>query len=175
MEYEFELTFKINDVICDHDHIMMQLGKAGCTDALVGLGVAGHVRLEFVREAKNASEAVLSAIADVKKALPLASLVEACPDLVGLTDVADMVGVTRQNMRKLMITHSDRFPSPVHGGSTSIWHLAEILDFMQERKLSMPIFIHEVARATMQVNIVKERLMHETPMTRDVEKFLAAC
>ena len=35
---------------------------------------------------------------------PGATLTEADPDLVGLTDVADILGCTRQNMRRLMVT-----------------------------------------------------------------------
>lgn len=174
MEYEFKLTFKINTEDCDHDSIMSLLGEAGCTDALVGLGVAGHIGLEFIREASCARTAVWSAIADVRKALPLAKMVEACPDLVGLTDVAEMVGVSRQNMRKLMTTHPDNFPSPVHGGSTSIWHLADILDFMEKRNLAAPSPMLEVARTTMQINLAKERLLHKASLSREVEKFLAA-
>ena len=107
MQYEFKLSFKIAASEGDHDQIMMKLADADCTDALVGLGVGGHVSLEFIREANSALEAMLQAIEDVRQALPSAQLIEACPDLVGLTDVADIVGVSRQNMRKLMITHAE--------------------------------------------------------------------
>jgi hypothetical protein len=41
-----------------------------------------------------------------RKRDPGAELVEASPDFVGLTDVADLVGCSRQNIRKLMLTHS---------------------------------------------------------------------
>jgi hypothetical protein len=43
------------------------------------------------------------ASSDVRAALPEAILIEAAPDYVGLSDVADSVGVTRQNLRKLML------------------------------------------------------------------------
>jgi predicted DNA-binding transcriptional regulator AlpA len=56
-----------------------------------------------------------------------AKLIEAAPDFVGLTDVADLVGVTRQNMRKLMLSHATTFPTPVHQGSASVWHLADVM------------------------------------------------
>jgi hypothetical protein len=70
---------------------------------LIGVGQAGRIALDFTREANTAFEAVSSAIADVKQAIPGAKLVEATPDLVGLTDVADIIGCSRQYMRKLMI------------------------------------------------------------------------
>lgn len=59
---------------------MNELGKAGCTDALVSLGIAGQVRFEFFREALSAEAASLSATNDVRLALPEAKLVETGPD-----------------------------------------------------------------------------------------------
>ena len=174
MEYEFKLTFKIAESECDHDQIMLKLAEADCTDALVGLGVGGHVGMEFMRDAPSALDAMLQAIADVRGALPSAQLIEASPDLVGLTDVADIVGVSRQNIRKLMIKHADRFPSPVHVGTTSIWHLADVLHFMQEREMASPLNVYEVARATLQLNVVKEKLLHASWFNPDVEKQLKA-
>jgi len=40
----------------------------------------------------------------------------AAADLVGLTDVAEMAGVTRQNMRKLMLAHVESFLPTGAGG-----------------------------------------------------------
>jgi hypothetical protein len=54
--------------------------------------------------------AVLSTQADVHRAVPSAKLIEVAPDLVGLTDVAEIIGVSRQNMRKLMLAHPSVFP-----------------------------------------------------------------
>ena len=82
MEFEFKLTYKLPVNQSDAD-LMTRLGEEGCTDALVGLGVAGQVGLEFVRKASTAEEAVLAAIEDVKRALPDAKLIEARPDFVG--------------------------------------------------------------------------------------------
>src|SRR5439155_384770 len=81
-----------------------RLGAAGCDDALVGIGQPGRIALEFTREAHSAEAALVSALTDVKRAIPSARLIEAAPDFVGLTDVAEVVGMTRQNMRKLMIS-----------------------------------------------------------------------
>jgi hypothetical protein len=71
----------------------------------------------FTREAESAKRAIVSALEDVKKAIPAAKLIEAGPDLVGLADVADMLGMSRQNMRKLMLVHAANFPAPVHAES----------------------------------------------------------
>lgn len=78
MEFEFKLTYKLPADQADADLLMTRLGEQGCTDALVGLGVAGQLGLEFVREASTAEKAIHAALEDVKRALPLLpALVEA--------------------------------------------------------------------------------------------------
>src|SRR5665213_2312679 len=55
------------------------------------------------------------------------------PDYVGLTDIADLVGMSRQNLRKLMVSHLD-FPTPVHTATHSqVWHLETVLQWLQAR------------------------------------------
>jgi hypothetical protein len=105
MEYVFTLKYVLVDSDDNLDEIVERLGEAGCDDALVGIGQPGRLALEFTREAENAAAAVRSALAGVRMAVPSARLIEAAPDLVGLTDVAGIVGVSRQNMRKLMLAH----------------------------------------------------------------------
>lgn len=159
MEFEFKLTYKLPESLADEDELMTRLGEAGCTDALVGLGVAGLVGLEFTREAATAEEAILSALEDVKRALPQARLIEAGPDFVGLTDVAELVGLSRQNIRKLWLNNESTFPSPVHAGAASVWHLAQALQFLSDRQYGFADNIHEVARMTMKLNIARQRSM----------------
>ena len=157
MEYTFNLKFQLSREDCDHDDLVERLGAAGCDDALVGVGQPGRIALEFTREANNAQEALVSALVDVKRAIPSAKLVEAAPDFVGLTDVAEMVGVSRQNMRKLMVSHFISFPAPVHEGTAAIWHLADVLAWLQAKgdyKVEQTVL--EVARTAMQINLAKE-------------------
>ena len=157
MEYTFTLKYQLADGECDSEALVERLGEAGCDDALVGIGLPGRLALEFTREAVDAGEAVRSALADVRRAAPSARLIEAAPDLVGLSDVAEIVGVSRQNMRKLMLAHPGSFPAPMHEGSTSIWHLADVLGWMQAKGgYALPMSILDVARAALQVNAAKE-------------------
>lgn len=83
MEFEFKLTYKLPDNEFDEDQVMARLSAEDCTDALVGLGLPGQLSLEFVREASTAEEASMSAITDVKRALPNATLIEAAPNFEG--------------------------------------------------------------------------------------------
>lgn len=157
MEYTFTLKYRLADDDRDTDAFVERLGEAGCDDALVGIGQPGRLALEFTREAADADEAVRSALADVRRAVPSARLIEVAPDLVGLTDVADIVGVSRQNMRKLMLAHPGSFPAPVHEGSASIWHLADVLAWLQARgSYALTKDVLEVARVALQVNVAKE-------------------
>ena len=157
MEYTFTVKYQLSLEDSDLDAMVERLGAAGCDDAIVGVGQSGRLALEFTREAVTAEEAVRSALADVSRAVPSARLIEVAPDLVGLTDVADLVGVSRQHMRKLMLAHPASFPAPVHEGSASIWHLAEVLTWLvANARYTLPTRVLDVAKAAWQVNAVKE-------------------
>lgn len=162
MEYTFTLKYQLSGADADQEALVERLGEAGCDDALPGIGLPGRLALAFTREAGSADAAIRSALADVSRAVPRAQLIEVSPDLAGLTDVADVVGVSRQNMRKLMLAHSATFPVPVHEGSTSLWHLADVLSWLHDRGYDVARDTLEVARAAMQANIAKEqeRLRH---------------
>lgn len=174
MEYTFTLKYQLSDQDCSHGDIVERLGAAGCDDALVGVGQPGRIALEFTREADSAEAALVSALADVKRAIPAAKLIEAAPDFVGLTDVAEMLGMSRQNMRKLMVTHATSFPSPVHEGSAAVWHLANVLSWLQA-KGDYPIdrSTVEVAAAVMQINLAKESRQLLSRVQREVGELVA--
>lgn len=157
MEYLFTLNYLLPADDCDSDALVERLGAAGCTDVLAGIGLAGRLALEFSREAASGEAALLSALGDIKRLIPQARLVEASPDIVGLSDIADIVGVSRQNMRKLMLSHASSFPLAIHEGSASLWHLAEVLSWLHARggyELEHPVI--EVARVAQHVNTAKE-------------------
>lgn len=157
MEYLFTLNYLLPAEDCDTLQLVERLGAADCTDVLVGTGVAGRLALEFSREAESAEAALLGALGDIKRIIPEARLVEASPDFVGLSEIAEIVGVSRQNMRKLMLGHAESFPLAIHEGSTSLWHLAEVLSWLDSKggyPLKHPVI--EVARVAQQVNAAKE-------------------
>jgi hypothetical protein len=174
MEYEFTLSFKLAASEADTDTLIERLGAAGFDDALVGIGQSGRIALNFTREAGSAQVAMVSALRDVRKAIPDARLVEAGPDLVGLTDIAELVGVTRQNMRKLSLAYPDSFPVPVHSGSVALWHLVHVLRWLSDRggyEIEPPIM--EVAGVAMQINLVKEAALIERRFRREVRDLVA--
>ena len=158
-EYEFTLKFKFSDVSVNPENYIEDLAQAGCDDALIGIGQKGRIALNFNREADSALNALCSAIEQVKSVIPKAQLIEATPDLVGLADIAEVMGYSRQNMRQLMLNNQASFPLPVHEGSSAIWHLASVLDWLKESKsYAIDDSLRDLARATMQLNLSKEAL-----------------
>ncbi|HDZ39239.1 MAG TPA: DNA-binding protein [Marinobacter sp.] len=155
-DFEFSLTFAIPETIA-LDEIEERLFKAGCDDAIIGFGQKGRLGLNFTREAVSAETAILSALRDVKQAFPQARLVEAAPDLVGISDMAKLLGFSRQNMRKLIIAHQASFPLPLHEGASAIWHLADVLLWLSDkRNRSISPSLLAVARVSMGVNLARE-------------------
>lgn len=174
MEYDFVLRFKLADADAVGDDVVERLGEAGCDDATVGVGVPGRVALMFTREASSAKQAIVSALEDVKRALPDAELIEVSPDLAGLTDIAELVGVSRQNMRKLMTSHATTFPAPVHDGTTALWHLASVLEWLNTRDgYAIDKHLLDIARVAMQINLAKELQLLSQPVEKRIRALVA--
>ncbi|MDM5177206.1 DNA-binding protein [Massilia sp. DJPM01] len=174
MYFIFELTYQLSSDDDNHDEIVGRLGEEGCTDALVGIGHPGRIALDFSREADSAFAAMTSALADVKRAIPTAQLIEVRPDIVGLTDIAEFAEVSRQNMRKLAYNNADTFPVPVHAGSTTLWHLDDVLRWMMPRA-TYPIEpgTLEVASIAKQLNFAIQARQIEPALFRQVQALLA--
>lgn len=154
-QYEFVLKFEVPKLE-DPSALVEQLYAAGCDDALIGTGQAGRLALDFTREAASAIEAITSAIDDVKRVIPTAILIEATPDLVGLTDIAEIMGCSRQNIRKIAVA-SEGFPSPMHEGVASLWHLNKVLPWFKARgRYKVEASLLEVSEVTMQINVMKQ-------------------
>jgi hypothetical protein len=172
--YEFALRFALPPGVEHSDELIERLGDAGCDDALIGVGHAGRIALEFDRGADSARDAILGAIGQVAGAIPGAELVEASPDLVGVTDVARLVGCSRQNIRKLMVAASSGAPAPLHEGSASLWHLAPVLRWLaQEKRYAIDDDLLELSEAAMMVNAAVDALRAD-PSTRDAVRTLLA-
>lgn len=132
--FEFTLKFAVPVRTAEPDDWIDRLADAGCDDALIGTGIAGRLALNFDRIATDADSALRSAVADVQRAIPEARLIEAGPDYVGLTEIAELLGISRQAMRKIMAKNIETFPLPIHEGSPSIWHLKDVLGWMREEQ-----------------------------------------
>jgi len=173
-EFDFTLKFGLTSTLLEPDAYIERLAEEGCDDALIGVGQSGRIALQFTRSAVNASDAILSAIKDVKRAISDAKLIEASPDLVGLSDIAEILGFSRQNIRKLMLKHRASFPAPIHEGKAALWHLYRVLTWLQqENRYSISEPLLDVAKANMQLNIAKEMANLDPSLQAEVISALA--
>ncbi|MEI6541994.1 MAG: DNA-binding protein [Methylococcales bacterium] len=156
-DYDFTLKFDISTLDREPETLLDQLYECGCDDAIIGIGRPGRLSINFIREAESASKAVSTALSDVKKALPYAKLIEATPDFVGLTDIADILGCSRQNIRNLHIKYWSSFPSPIHEGSATIWHLAKVLSWFKEKgSYNIEDRLLEISVINMKINLDRQ-------------------
>lgn len=155
-EYEFELIFTLQDPNEDSEAYVEALGSNNCTDALVGTGRKGRIALDFGRNAESAYEAIASAIFDVMRSIPGVTLAEVKPDLVGITDVAELVGRSRQNIRKLIFSEGSGCPPPVHSDNPALWNLYDILLWLQQNKgYEIRQELIDVAEITKSLNVLR--------------------
>jgi len=154
-EFDFTLKFAFSNINTEAENYVESLGKAGCDDAIIGIGKKGKIAFQFCREAKDASEAIFSAIKEINSVIADARLVEATPDLVSVSDIAELLGFSHQNIKKLR--HNLTFPEPIHEGTFVVWHLAKVLQwFEQGQGKQIEPSLMEIANANMQLNIAKE-------------------
>ena len=160
-DYTFVLNFALPGGQDDPEQYLDALYESGCDDAAVGVGQHGMVGLDFTRAARSAEDAIRSAVANVRTAIPGATLVQAGPDLVGLTQMAEICGFSRQNMRKYATGQSgasEAFPPPVIVGDPSLWHLAEIVAWLRlNTAVQPPDDVLEVSKAAAKLNFEVER------------------
>lgn len=157
-EYDFTIKFDISG--SDNMDMVVLTDKlygAGCDDAIIGTGRTGQIALNFIREAESAEKALSSAINNVLTAIPNARLIEAYPDYVGLTDIADIIGCTRQNIQKVHARYRSSFPLPVHDGKTTIWHLAKILPWFKGKNYKILDSLLEISKANMKLNSDRQK------------------
>ena len=139
-EYEFQLYYQLPESEPDPEAWLDALFESGCDDALVGVGVVGHMALDFTRQAQGPLAALRSAIDDVQRAIPTGRLVCVGPDLLNLSELSTLLSgrlskVSRQAMRKYATGDvrrvKTRFPSARVSGSAPLWHLDEVIKWMK--------------------------------------------
>ena len=172
--YEFTLKFALSSDDADIDDALELLAHCGCDDAIAGIGRKGRVALSFLREHDSPEGAVLSGITDVRCALPHAELIEASPDFVGLTDIGDLLNVSRQNVRKLVFSSDAPAPQPIHEGRPTIWHLAKVLGWLRrEKDYAVDDDLLALAETTMQVNLAVTQRDADAASQREILARLA--
>ncbi|MES1942267.1 phage transcriptional regulator AlpA [Salinisphaera sp. T5B8] len=173
MGYIFTLKYRLHDHDGDEEALIDRLFEAGCDDALPGIGQSGRLALEFTREANSATDALESAIADVRKAVDNAELVEVLPDYAGLTDIAEHVGMSRQNLRKITTKNGSTFPPAVHEGNPSLWHLSDALSWLAEHGYAVDAATLETSAAARELNTAVQARRLSDDRSRELEALMA--
>jgi len=173
MEYIFTLKYRLPVHDSNHESLVNRLFEAGCDDALPGIGQPGRLALAFTREAPSGKRALESAIADVRRAFDDAELSEVLPDYVGLTDIAEQVGMSRQNLRKIVMKHAETFPAAIHDGNPSIWHLSDSLRWLDQHGYPVDETTLEISVAAREFNIAMQASSLTADRSRELEALMA--
>ncbi|MGU3414061.1 DNA-binding protein [Enterobacteriaceae bacterium C34A] len=129
----FNFTLTLSGVTADTQGLEDALFTAGCDDALICFyGTA--VYLDFDRQSESLAQAVLSAVNDIESAGLSARVESVDSTLVGLSDIAELTGLTRQAIALLKdgTRGSRQFPGPVQRvkGNSPLWHWRTVVDWL---------------------------------------------
>ncbi|EPK7358888.1 DNA-binding protein [Kluyvera intermedia] len=130
----FNFTLTLSGVTRSTPHLEDALYKAHCDDALICFyGTA--VYLDFDRESDTLEHAILSAIKDIESAPTLNARVESVDAvLVGLSDIAELTGVSRQaiSLLKEGSRGAGQFPGPIQRvkGSSPLWRWQTVVKWL---------------------------------------------
>ena len=145
----FNFTLTLSGVTSKTPDLEDALYTAHCDDALICFyGTA--VYLEFDRESRSLEQAVLSAIHDIESCPTLNARVESVDStLVGLSDIAELTGVSRQAIALLKdgARGTGSFPGPVQRvkGNSPLWRWQTVVEWLiAEKRLAddSPILDH---------------------------------
>ncbi|MCW8825051.1 MAG: DNA-binding protein [Gammaproteobacteria bacterium] len=168
--YDFSLVFTLPGGESEAGQYLDALFEAGCDDALIGIGERGTIGLDFTREAESANEAIQSAVANVQEAIPDAVLLEASPDIVGVSDIAELVHCRRQNIQKYIA--SGAFPKPYHLGRSPMWHFLEVATWLagkQLRTIQLSREVVEVSNLTYKLNLEVQKHRYDESQKNRVQ------
>ena len=172
-EYDFALTFELENPNIEPEIYTDDLYESGCGDAVLGIGKIGFICLDFIREANRAYEAVSSAIANVKSAIPNATLIHISPDLVGVKELSIIFDCTRQNIQKYV--DKSTFPRPFYRGYQALWHLETVLDWFVKNKNDLKIDreLMDIASLARHINLKIENRTASPEMLDQAQSLIA--
>lgn len=135
---KFEFSIIASGLDPEAEDFEQRFYDAGCDDAAIAFQ-KGHIIVDFTREAKSVSEAIVTAVRDVQAAGARIDRIEPDP-LVSLSDIAARSGMTRAAMTQY--SKGQRrldFPPPVARvtSDSPLWDWATVAKWLfQHDKLS---------------------------------------
>lgn len=176
-EYHFTLKFAV-PAGEDLEALSAHLYENGCDDAIIGIGVPGRIALNFERESVSAGDAVVSALENVKNIAPQAKLTEAAPDLVGATDIAEILNCSRQNVQKMITSRKNNFPSPAYIDAScdnriALWHLSSVLEWLKANEKFDDEALYDLASTTMTINFANKPANYKADLEDKIRELVA--
>lgn len=131
----FNFTLTLSGVSSDIDGLEDALFENGCNDALVCF-YGKSVYLEFDRDANSLDEAISSAIMNVELTGMNIRVESVDSTMVGLSDIAELTGLTRQAIALLKdgLRGDGNFPSPIQRikGQSPLWDWSVVADWLEK-------------------------------------------
>ncbi|MBP6121232.1 MULTISPECIES: helix-turn-helix transcriptional regulator [Providencia] len=154
----FNFTLTLSGITLQTKGIEDALFSAGCDDALVCF-YGKSVYLEFDREASTLDVAVGSAINDIESSGLNVRVESVNSALVGLSDIADLTGLTRQAVALMKdgARGNGNFPCPLQRlkGNSPLWDWASVARWLRDNnRLSEQSELYENAQALCKWNLV---------------------
>lgn len=161
----FTFTLTLSGVTADTEGLVDTIFAAGCGDALVCF-YGKSVYLEFDREAESFDRAIETAITDIESTSMSIKVESIDSALVGLSDIAELTGLTRQAVALLKdeARGKGHFPAPVQRlrGASPLWDWASVADWLQQNnRLSHNPELYEQAKILCKWNLVLRNCANE--------------
>lgn len=161
--YTFTLT--LSGVTADTEGLEDALFAVGCDDALVCY-YSKSVYLEFDREASSLDLAIETAITAIESAHIPMRVASVDSTLVGLSDIAELAGLTRQAVALLKDGARGKggFPAPVQrlNGNSPLWDWANVAQWLEHNnRLTHDPELSKNAKTLRKWNLVLQNCAHE--------------
>lgn len=161
----FNFILTLSGVTSETIGIEDALYIAGCDDALICF-YGKSVYLEFDREGPTLDLAIKSAITDIERASVGAKVESVDSALVGLSDIAELTGLTRQAIALLKdgARGDGDFPCPVQRlkGASPLWDWACVAKWLKDNnRLNQYPELYEQAKTLCKWNLVLRNCAYE--------------
>lgn len=131
-QVEYEFLFVVDGVSLDDDATVAVLTDA--FDATLSWN-RGLYRLAISSQGRDALDALRKLLTRINSKIPALKVLRLDPDLVGVSDIAERTGRTRQNVQQWVTgeRNSDHpFPSPEGcAGRSLVWRWADVNDWLK--------------------------------------------
>lgn len=176
----FMVVFQIPDARKPDEYAVRIYGHVGLEEVmLAGPDSAGVFEVEFERVDRSLPAAVLSAVRDLERIFPEATILRVEPDdLVTIAAIAERVGRSHESVRLLArgARGPGGFPAPAGklDAKTQVWRWAEVAQWFETRLAPVPGGKHASFLAAVNDILDLRRVAGDAIDTPDIAQAMAA-